>query len=37
MDAAIDGGVIRLLLVTDADDGEIPGVLLEGEIARQSG
>jgi hypothetical protein len=33
LDAVIDGGAIRVLLVTDADDSEVPGVLLAAEIA----
>lgn len=30
--ATVEGGVIRLLLVTDADDADIPGCLLAAEI-----
>lgn len=32
VDALLEGGVLRLLLVTDADDSAVPGVLLEAQL-----
>ena len=32
VDARVDGGILRLLLVTDADDASIPAVLYATEI-----